>query len=196
MRNNITIIFMLLSLAVLAFPGFGQDWNAYAEAWLAGEPHELGGEPYYSGAMGSYFQEITSGFAEPFFRPEFNISEATYYPYFGEEFFRSGYNPSEASQRAIEARRQKFESPYIDLFGESFFGKGEPYQSYQGNNAGIPKIAQIFPMIPYYFQPILSEWRQSNLAGRSWPYHENLTSNLGYARNRSSFRVYSGGIWS
>lgn len=132
-----SIFLLLLPLAAVTVAGSGQDWNSYAEAWLAGEPYFFSGEPYY-GEGGPYFQEIASGFAEPFFYPESNLSEATYYPYFGEDFFIYGYDPREVGQQAIEAQRQKFENPYYHLFGDSFFGRGEPYQPYQKKYPRLP----------------------------------------------------------
>ncbi len=185
--------FLLLSLIfATATIVCGQDWDAYAEAWLRGEPYFLDGSLYPNSEL--YFQEITSGFADPFFFPDINYSESYYYPYFGEDFFRFGYDPYEASQRAIETQRLQFETPFYEFFGERFFGKGEPYPYYQGLRA-MPNINQVISpqQQPYIFLPSYSELRQKSMANTSCPTHESLNLSLGYARNRSSFRVYSRG---
>jgi hypothetical protein len=140
MKISINAHLLLSLMFALSTLGCGQDWNAYAEAWLRGEPYYFGW-PLYSDEE-PYFQEITSGFAEPFFFPDINYSQSFYYPYFGEDFFRFGYNPYEASQRTIQAQRQLFETPYYEFFGENFFSIGEPYPYYRGPNA-TPQIAQI-----------------------------------------------------
>lgn len=137
MKISINAISLFALMFVAAAPGCAEDWHAYAESWLRGEPYHFG-EPNSQ----PYFQEIASGFADPFFFPDMNYSQSFYYPYFEEDFFRFGYNPYEVSQRTIQAQRQQFETPYYELFGEDFSAIGELYPYYQRPKE-TPPIAQI-----------------------------------------------------
>ncbi len=110
-----------------------------------------------------------------------------YYPYFGEDFFSSGYNPYESSPKAIDAQRKSFEAPFLPYFGDLFLSKGEPYRfAYPG-----PWVD--YSLYPYGYYDYPSENRPIMV----WPaFQKNWTSTINFARSSSSFRVFSGGIWT
>jgi hypothetical protein len=106
----------------LHLPNFGEDYlfnrgpiyyNSFIDPFFPEIP---------SGFTDRFLQEMPLGFTEPYFLPDFNHTDADYYPYFGEEFFSSGHKPGEASQHGIETQRQRLERAYYDLFGERIFG--------------------------------------------------------------------------
>lgn len=149
--------YSLAMLMLLVGATSGQDWNAYAQGWI-------GSGQYYDGS-----------------------NREQYYPYFGEDFFNSGYNPYESSPEAIEARRTRFEAPFLPYFGDLFLSQGEPYRfAYPG------------PWVDYSLYPYgYYDYPSGNRPVTGWPaFQKNWTSTINFARSSSSFKVFSGGAWT
>jgi len=122
----------------------GQDWNAYAETRLK-EELNIPAEDLLSQRRAISPGDIFR-LCRIVLLPESNITNPC--TIFGEKFFRSGHVPYETTQRAIEAREQKFESPCYDLFGKSFLSDEEPYEFYLSLHSRLHGAAQIYPPAP------------------------------------------------